>query len=319
MTKKSFKIYITSKDCKKRLDQFLAEHTSFSRHQIKKIIQEGNCTVNEQVQKVSYKLKTDDIIIATSLETQDIELTPQKISLNIVFEDSEIIVLNKDFGMVVHPSTGHPNLTLVNALLYHCKTLPQGSHEHRPGIVHRLDKDTGGLIVIAKTKNAFVHLSEQFKSKEIKRIYYAFSFGRPKVLEGHIENYLIRNPSNRLKYCSTSQTDQGKRAITHYKVFHSDDISLFELQLETGRTHQIRVHLSEMGHPIINDPIYSSKNRVNGLLDPKLKSIIKKTDSMYLYAKELQLIHPQTQKLMNFKSGLPKFFVELLEYKNVSI
>lgn len=318
MSLKALKFYITPEDSQKRLDRFLAEKTSFARHQIKKIIQKGRCTVNTQIQKASYKLKPDDVIITLPLEIQKVKLIPQNIPLNIVFEDSEIIIIDKDFGRVVHPSVGHPDLTLVNALLHHCGTLPESSHEHRPGIVHRLDKDTGGLIVIAKTPNALTHLFQQFKSKTIRRIYYALCFGRPKNLKGCIESWLIRKAHDRLKHCSSPLAHQGKKAITHYKVLYAEDISLFELQLETGRTHQIRVHLSEMNHPIINDPIYSSKNRINSLTDPRLKSMIKKAQTMYLYAQELQLIHPKTQKLMNFKSSLPKSFTELLEYRNIS-
>ena len=306
-------------DTKLRLDHFLAEQLSTSRTQILKLIENNLCTVNGTSKKASYKLSAGDKVAITLPEPKVIDLKAENIPLDIIFEDDDLIVVNKAFGMVVHPSHGHDTGTLVNALLYHCKTLDIGFHEHRPGIVHRLDKDTGGLMVVAKTQKALVDLSEQFKDKSAGRIYNAICFGRPKVLSGTIETYLSRSPHHRKKFASSQSHKNGKIARTHFKVLHEGPVSVFELKLETGRTHQIRVHLSENGCPIINDPIYGSIKRVNGLTDARLRSIIKSDPSMLLFARRLSFTHPITLKSMSFKVSLPKCFMDLLDYLNVHI
>lgn len=303
-----------------RLDQFLTENLKISRNQISKIIHNKLCTVNGVHKKSSYLLNENDLIqIQIPKVDQNEGPQPENLNLDVVFEDDDLIVINKPFGMVVHPSHGHGTGTLVNALLHHCKVLSVGFHEHRPGIVHRLDKDTGGLIVAAKTHTALVHLAEQFKNKTAHRIYLALTYGKSKFESGTIENYLVRDPNNRKKFSSSRLALNGKFAKTHYKTIYSGNVSIFELKLETGRTHQIRVHLSEMGCPIINDPIYSTDRRINTVTDPRLKSKIEMQSNMFLFAKELSFSHPKTHEIMKFKAELPKSFKILIDYLDVQL
>ncbi len=313
-------IFTFEEPTKKRLDQFLSENLKISRSQISKIIHSGLCTVNDVQKKASQMLALNDVI-KIQVPIVDVNLGPQaeNITLDIVYEDDDLIVINKPYGMVVHPSNGHNEGTLVNALLNHCKVLSVGFHEHRPGIVHRLDKDTAGLLVAAKTHSALVHLAEQFKAKTATRIYIAMTLGKPKFQSGTIENYLVRDPNNRKKFSSTKAIQKGKLAKTHYKTIYGGMISVFELKLDTGRTHQIRVHLSEAGWPIINDPIYSSERRINMVTDAGLKSKILSQSNMFLFAKKLNFIHPTTNKLMKFEAELPNSFKILLDYLNVEI
>lgn len=297
-----------------RLDLFLSQNLDHvSRSLAEKIISGGHCSVNGvQVSKVSLKVKPGDQVSVAIPDEKKISLTPQDIKIDIVYEDEDLIVINKDFGMVVHPSIGHPDHTLVNALLFHCKELSMGFHEHRPGIVHRLDKDTGGLLVVAKNQKSHMHLAAQFKDKTAGRIYKALTFRKFESLEGHIESHLIRHPKNRLKY-SSSRTQEGRWSKTHYKVLINGPVSLVELKLETGRTHQIRVHLSEMGHAIINDELYASDGLFNTLQDPHVKSVLKKTSHMFLFAEELSFNHPETQKYLTFKVKLPETFLNVID------
>jgi 23S rRNA pseudouridine1911/1915/1917 synthase len=311
--------FIFNSEPKQRLDHFLVEELKTSRSQVIKLISDGHCTVNGLNKKPSQKLNADDLIIITIPESKEFSLAAEDINLNIVYEDEDLIVVNKDFGMVVHPSHGHDTGTLVNALLFHCKELSVGFHEHRPGIVHRLDKDTGGLMVVAKTQLALANLAEQFKSKTAGRIYNAICFGRPKVLSGSIENHLGRDPKDRKKFSSTGNSRSGKFAKTNFKALFEGPVSIFELKLETGRTHQIRVHLSEYGCPIVNDPIYSTPRRLNSIMDPGLKAKIKENSNMFLFARRLSFIHPVTKKNMSFTVPLPNSFNNLLNYLNVQI
>lgn len=312
--------FIYEDSSKKRLDQYLSENLKISRSQISKIIQNGLCTVNGAQKKASQLLSLNDVIkVQVPIVNPNSGPSPENIALDIVFEDDDLIVINKPFGMVVHPSNGHHQGTLVNALLHHCKVLSVGFHEHRPGIVHRLDKDTAGLLVAAKTHKALVGLAEQFKSKTANRIYLAISYGKPKFQSGTIENYLVRDPNNRKKFSSSKAIQKGKFARTHFKAIYSGMISIFELKLDTGRTHQIRVHLSEYGCPIINDPIYSTERRINMITDAGLKSKILSQGNMFLFAKKLSFIHPTTNELMTFKAQLPNSFQILLDYLNVEL
>lgn len=313
---KKFEFTIDDTHNKKRLDVFLNEQLDYSRSQINKAISENHCTVNGKNTKSSYKIQSGDTVSFEVPEDKQVQLQAENIPLDIVYEDDDIIVINKDFGMVVHPSYGHNNGTLVNALLYHCKKLSLGFHEHRPGIVHRLDKDTGGLIVVAKTHEALLGLSQQFKDKTAGRIYNAICYGHIRRQEHLIEDYLIRDPNNRLKYMSTPNSAMGKFAKTHIKSVLQTQVTLCEIELFTGRTHQIRVHMSGMRHPIVNDPIYCSPKMINSLQDTKLKSIIKKQNNMFLFAKQLHITHPRTLEKMKFDLELPNSFKDLIEYMN---
>lgn len=301
-----------------RLDIFLSQNMAqISRSLAGKIITSGACEVNGKIiTKSSTIIQNNDVIKVLLPHEKKMNLEPQNIPLDIVYEDEDIIVINKAFGMVVHPSIGHPDGTLVNALLFHCKNLSMGFHEHRPGIVHRLDKETGGLIVVAKTQAAHTHLAEQFKNKTAGRIYKALTFNKFKNESGTVESYFIRHPKNRLKYTSTQNSNQGKWAKTHFEALKNGPVSLVKLKLETGRTHQIRIHLSEMGNPIINDEIYGSENMVNNLQNARLKSMIKKSDTMFLFAEELHIIHPRSHEPMSFKVPLPKSFNTLIDFLN---
>lgn len=301
-----------------RLDVFLSQHLeSTSRSLAGKIITNSFCELNgKTITRSSTLVNNEDTVKVLIPQTQKTTLEPQKLPLDIVYEDEDLIVVNKAFGMVVHPSNGHPDHTLVNALLYHCKNLSMGFHEHRPGIVHRLDKETGGLIVVAKNQPTHIHLAEQFKNKTAGRIYKAFTFNKFKLNSGTIETHLTRHPKNRMKFASSHNPKVGKFARTHYEVLINGPVSLVKLQLDTGRTHQIRVHLSEMGNPIIHDDIYTSVNMVNNIQDSRLKSNIKKISNMLLFAEELHLIHPKTKKDLVFKVPLPLSFENLINFMN---
>lgn len=317
---KEFKITVSEPLQKERLDVFLSHNLpDISRSLARKIIADGHCLINNKpVNKPSTFVQLADDITVHVPEISTVSLKPQNLPLDIVYEDEHIVVINKTFGMVVHPSAGHIDNTLVNALLYHCKSLSQGSHEHRPGIVHRLDKDTGGLIVVAKTQVAHEHLAKQFKNKTAGRIYIAMTYGAFKDQQGTFENHLIRHPKNRLKYIGTQDTHLGKRAKTHYEALVSGPISYVKLKLETGRTHQIRVHLSENSNPIVNDVIYGNDSFLKNIKDPRLKSMIKNSGHMFLFAKELNLLHPITQSPLHFEVELPKSFMDLIELIHAS-
>lgn len=284
-----------------RLDLYIGLlHPDLSRSKIQKLIKNGSITVNSIKTKVSHSLSIGDTIeiISITNESKEIQTFQQDIPVEIVFEDDDIIVVNKQVSLVTHPGAGNTDGTLVNAL--YDKLLK--NDPVRPGVVHRLDKDTSGLLVLAKTQVAFDSLSEQFKSKEARRIYWAISFGKIKEPTGTLKTSLARHPKDRKKF---SSQENGKIAITHYKVLKEGALSLVELSLETGRTHQIRVHLSEIGHPILNDPIYSSVKKINDLHDPLLKSKAKKLKRLALVAKELSLKHPVSGEIMTFNVPWP--------------
>lgn len=230
-----------------------------------------------------------------------VDLAPFALSLDIVYEDSDLIVINKPSGLVVHPAAGHHNDTLVNALLHYTKDLARGLTSGRPGIVHRIDKETSGLLVVAKNDATLTGLAAQFKNKSVHRIYWAVVHGHLRNKSGTIKSYLRRHPTQRKKFASEKltpgQSPKGKLAITHYEVqqLHPSGFSLLHCTLETGRTHQIRVHLSEMGHPIVADPIYGLKNRAKAKSSPHLM----------LHAAELGFIHPRLKKEMKFTTPWP--------------
>ena len=254
---------------------------------------------------------------------EDSTLVPFPTSLDIVYEDKHLLVINKNSGLVVHPSSGHDNDTLVNALLFNKITLSSGFTPSRPGIVHRIDKDTSGLIVVCKTDLCQEHLASQFKNKEIHRIYHALIYGTPKQPQQTIESYLIRHPKHRKKFANEiingNDEPRGKKAITHVKTLHSSPkgISLVQCKLETGRTHQIRVHLSEKSLPIVGDPIYSSKGYFKNLKSSHLKKVILDNSRLCLHASELGFIHPTENRMMYFKSSWPKEIQPLLSFLEI--
>jgi 23S rRNA pseudouridine1911/1915/1917 synthase len=236
-------------------------------------------------------------------------LQPLDLRLEILFQDDDVAVINKPAGLVVHPAAGHAQDTLVNALIGQIKNLSMGFGEHRPGIVHRLDKDTSGLLVIAKNNQAQEFLAKQFKDKTVHRIYWALVYGEPAKRFKTIESLLARHPTNRKKF---SSQEVGKRAVTHYKTLKTKSgVSLLQCQLETGRTHQIRVHLSELGHPIIGDHIYGSHRWLNRL-NKSLQGQVESLNRIGLHACELGFTHPRTLEVMRFSTPWPSDLYDLV-------
>lgn len=290
-----------------RVDLFIANQLNeISRSYVQKLIDEDLLTVNDKKVKASYKLKKDDIVVFQLKELENIEATAEDIDIDIVYQDDFLAVVNKKKGMVVHPAIGNTHNTLVNALLFHIKDLSGINGQIRPGIVHRIDKDTSGLLVIAKNDEAHRKLSEQLKDHSMKREYYALVDGIIKNDSGTIDKALGRDPKDRLKM---AVVNDGKRAVTHYKVLKRyKNTTLIACRLETGRTHQIRVHMASIGYPVSEDPLYSfKKNKINA-------------KGQFLHARQLGFNHPKTGKYIEFNSFVPDDFkAELIkkyrEYK----
>lgn len=298
----------------KRLDIALVELGIInSRSQGQKLISKEQILVNGKVEKSSYKVQPDDHIEAKIPEEKDVNILPYDIPLDIIFEDDQVIVVNKPAGLVVHPACGHLNDTLINALVAHNKKLSSGNAQYRPGLVHRIDKGTSGLLVLAKNEEAHAFLAKQFLQKTTHRRYWAVVYGEPKESSGTIKSYLTRDPSNR-KRISSNEDEVGKHAITHYKTLAlGNGFSLLELQLETGRTHQIRVHLSGLGHPIAGDDVYGGQKRAKNLKNQKLKIFILKMERFALHAKELGFVHPTSKEQKLFSVDIPEDLKELFE------
>lgn len=283
-----------------RIDKFLSEKfEGKSRSYIQGLIEEESILVNNKKVKSNYKLKENDEIKVFMKEPKELEVEAENIPIDIIYEDSDVIVVNKAKGMVVHPAPGNYNGTLVNALLYHCTDLSSINGVIRPGIVHRIDKDTTGILVIAKNDEAHNKLSDQLKEHSMKREYYALVEGRIKANSGTIDKPLARSKKDRLKIAIV---EGGKRAVTHYEVIERfKNTTLVKCVLETGRTHQIRVHMSSIGYPLVGDPVYGFKKG-------KFKC-----EGQMLHAKTLGFIHPRTNEYVEFTSELPENFKVLIE------
>lgn len=296
-----------------RIDVFLFNKIeNASRSKIQEAAKAGYIEVNGKPVKSNYKVKpNDNIIIYSVTEPRDIELIPQDIPLNIMYEDDYLLIVNKDPGLVVHPGYGNYSGTLVNALMFHLKDLPLfNSGQARPGLVHRLDKNTSGIIVIAKTEKALTHLSKQFFDRTTDRRYHALVWGCPKEPEGTIEGHIGRHPKDRKIRTVFPDGESGKHAITHYKVLKDFGyVSLVECKLETGRTHQIRVHMKYIGHPLFNDAEYGGDVILKGTRFTKYQQFIKNCfvilPRQALHAKTLSFDHPNTGERMEFTSELP--------------
>jgi 23S rRNA pseudouridine1911/1915/1917 synthase len=284
----------------KRIDAFLSESIEGqSRSYIQKLIEQEAVLVNGKPSKSNYKLRIDDNVEIQIPDPVPLEVMAEEIELNIVYEDEDLIVLNKPQGMVVHPAHGNYSGTIVNALLSHCDNLSGINGVMRPGIVHRIDKDTSGLIVIAKNNEAHVSLSEQLKEHTITRRYNALVEGRVKNENGTIETMLGRNPKDRKEMAVVSRN--GKSAVTHYTVLEKfENYTLIEARLETGRTHQIRVHMAHIGHPVVGDPVYGFKKQRF------------ETKGQLLHARVLGFIHPRTGEYIEFEAPLPDYFTNIL-------
>lgn len=296
-----------------RLDLYLtSQKISASRSQIEKWIKKGFVKVNGQVTKPSRKVSSEDVIEITPPDVQPTSLQPEDLPLDILYEDDDLLVINKQPDMVVHPGAGHAEGTLVHALLAHCKGLSQIGGVERPGIVHRLDKGTSGAMVVAKNDFSHLSLSSQFKDHEIKKIYWAVVYGKLTQIKGTLETLITRSPSHRKKFAVSRI--RGKKAVTHYHVLkEGEGVSLLEVTLETGRTHQIRVHFTDRGHGIVGDPLYGGPNRrVNGVPEGKLKESVRELEHPLLHARVIGFTHPRRQEWMEFTAPLPADFNEVL-------
>jgi len=301
-----------------RIDKFLVDRLMrASRNRIQNGIKAGSVLVNDKEVKSNYKVRPGDVIqvILPRPYDESQHLLPQEIPLDIIYEDDDLLVLNKEVGMVVHPGIGHSKGTLVNALAYYFQELPVlgGNPANRLGLVHRIDKDTSGLLVVAKTDFALTHLAKQFYNHTIKRSYYALVWGEPEPLKGTIEANIGRHPRFRKNFTTFKEEDVGKWAVTHYEVIEPlYYVSLVKCELETGRTHQIRVHMKHLGHPLFNDVKYGGDQIHKGTVFSKYKSFVKKCFGLIprqaLHAKSLGFVHPVTGKEMFFDSELPEDF-----------
>ena len=293
------KINIKEQDVGKRIDAFLAGNTEYSRAHIQKMIENEKVLVNGNKTKVSYKVQKDDEINLEVEVPKEIALEAQEIPIDVLYEDNDIIVVNKPKGMVVHPANGNPDGTLVNAIMAHCEDSLSGiGGEIRPGIVHRIDKDTSGLLVIAKNDKAHINLSEQIKNRQVNKIYVALVKGIISENEATINMPIGRSTKDRKKMAVDKN---GKEAVTHFKVIKRyNKYTYIKVKIDTGRTHQIRVHMSNIGYPIVGDIVYSNGKNDFGI------------EGQMLHAKELEFKHPITGKLMHFEAPLPKYFEEIL-------
>lgn len=289
-----------------RLDVFLAQaDEAFSRSQIKNAIEDGDVTVNGKEPKVSQHLRAGDLVVIHLEAAVEAVAVPQDIPLNIVYEDASIIVINKPAGMVVHPAPGNPDQTLVNALLYHCHDLSGIGGVLRPGIVHRLDKETSGLIVAAKSDEAHRKLSLQFEHHDVHKKYLALVWGDVKGASGEIVLPVGRHPGDRKKMSTRSK--RGKDALTLWKVRERyGTATLLDIEIKTGRTHQIRVHLAERGYPVIGDGVYGNASKIQMIKNAGLKAEILALQRHALHAAELSFIHPQSRDRIVFSAALPE-------------
>lgn len=311
---KHLSITVTERWSGRRLDQFLSEtHLNLSRSQAKSLIEKHHIFLNQKPTKPSAHIKAGDTVSGTLPKPSPLSLKPEPIPLTILYEDSSIIVIDKPSGMVVHPAYGNPSGTLVNALLYHCKDLGGINGVLRPGIVHRLDKDTSGVMVVAKEDEAFHQLTKQFKNRTVEKVYFAIVYGRFGQNEGLIDSAIGRHPSERKKM--STRTKKGRTAITRWKKLEEfDSCTLLEIFPQTGRTHQIRVHLSSIGHPLLGDPLYGRKGRPGAIHDPVLKECVKRMNRQALHAHRLEFDHPRTGERVRFVSPIPKDMKDLLSF-----
>lgn len=291
-------IVVTKENSGKRLDVFLMEQTEYSRSKVQKLIETKKVLVNQNEVKNSYKLKEAEVVTYEEYVEEDMNVEAENIPLDIIYEDEDVIVVNKANGMVVHPAPGNYHGTLVNALLYHSKELSDLNGEFRPGIVHRIDAYTTGLLVVAKNNKAHEILSRQLEEKTTHRKYVALVWGIVNSDTGTIDAPIGRDPRDRKKMTVTDVN--AKDAVTHFKVLERfDTTTLIELQLETGRTHQIRVHMNYIGYPVVNDPVYGRRKQID-------------ESGQCLHAKELGFVHPRTGEYMEFTSEVPSCFTNIL-------
>lgn len=296
----SFFIHIvTEEQMNIRVDKLLTElNEGKSRSQIQSWIKDGLVTINGETVKANYKCQSGEKLEWRIPKPKPLEIEAENIPLDILYEDKDVLVVNKPRGMVVHPSAGHDSGTLVNALLYHCDDLSGINGVERPGIVHRIDKDTSGLLIVAKNDEAHLSLSEQLQKREVERKYAALAHGAIPHETGLIDAPIGRDPKNRQRM---AVVDRGKSAITHFRVLKRfPEFTYLECKLETGRTHQIRVHMKYIGHPLVGDPLYGPRKTYD-------------LDGQVLHAKEVGFTHPKTKEWMHFSADLPAYFTDALK------
>ncbi len=294
--------HVTEQDQGMRIDQFLCQcQPDTSRSAIQKWIKDGNVLVNEKSIKANYRVSQGDAIACFVPEPVEVSIQPQDIPLDILYEDNDLLIVNKPKGMVVHPAPGHPDSTLVNAVMYHCKDSLSGINgEIRPGIVHRIDQDTTGSLIVCKNDNAHIKIAEQIKVHSINRIYRGIVIGHPAEEEGLIHAPIGRNPNDRKKMAINEKN--GKDAITHYRLLKRfKDYSYMEFKLETGRTHQIRVHMASIGHPLLGDILYGPKKCPY------------KLQGQTLHAAVIGFVHPTSGEYLEVEAPLPEYFKHLLD------
>ena len=295
------KVVVEENTQKKRIDSYIVDkNINLSRTAIKRLLDEGKILVNGKKQKPSYKPEVGDIITIEIMKPKEVELKPQDIPIDIIYEDKDIIVVNKPKGMVVHPANGNPDGTLVNAILAKCKDSLSGiGGEIRPGIVHRLDKDTSGLLIIAKNDQAHINMSKQIQDRKVIKKYIALVKGVIGENTATIDMPIARSTKDRKKM---AVDPNGKEAITHYKVLQRyDKYTLLEIKIDTGRTHQIRVHMSYIGHPVVGDMQYSNGKNEFGI------------EGQMLHSKYLEFDHPITGKRLKLEAPLPEYFEQVLK------
>ena len=298
-------IDVPDEETGERIDSFLSGKTDFTRTRIQQLIKDRNITVNGKPTKSSYKIEENDEIIIEVPEVETTEIKPENIKIDIVYEDSDIAVINKQAGLVVHPAHGHYSGTLVNAILYHIKDLSGINGEIRPGIVHRLDKDTSGLIVIAKNDKVHAALTEMFQEKKIRKTYLAILKGKLNKSEGKIVTQIGRDKNDRKKMTVIDDATKGKNAITNYRVISQNNLfTLVKVNIETGRTHQIRVHMRYLGYPILGDSVYGRKDNEKRQM---------------LHAYKLEFLHPVTGRQMEFTGEIPEDFQKALKKSDLKI
>ncbi len=316
MNKRRSEIEVGPKDQGRRIDLLLSEkYPDQSRSRIQKLITQKKILVNAKATKPGYKIKAKDKITIEIPPVKESKVEPQKIPLNIVYEDKDLLVINKEAGMVVHPAPGNYDKTLVNALLYHCKDLSGIQGVLRPGIVHRLDKGTSGLLVVAKNDFAHNHLSGQLKKREIHREYHAITWGNLGLDKGTIEAPIGRALTDRKRMKVTGI--KGREAVTEYEVLERFELwDLLKIKLQTGRTHQIRVHLAFAGHPVLGDPDYGGRQKwVRGISAAYRNScnrLLKLIDRQALHAKKLGFVHPRKEEYLEFETELPEDITAVL-------
>jgi len=295
-----------------RLDAYLASQVEgWSRARLQRLIENEDVLVNGKVSKPSYKLRENDEIEVDLIAPPADFFAPENIPLEIVYEDETLAVVNKPAGLVVHPAAGTPSGTLANALAYHFQQLPDRGVGVRPGIVHRLDRDTSGLLVVAKTETALEHLSDQFRDRTVFKSYVALVHGRVATNSGKIDQPLARDPTNRTRMAVVRG---GRNALTLYRVRQTfERFTLLDVELKTGRTHQIRVHLAWLKHPVVGDETYGG-GRDNTIQDPQLRARVRHLKRQFLHAEKLGFKHPATNEFVKFESPLPAELSDFLEH-----